>query len=122
MRLSRRLAWLVVGALTVVALAPVSAFAHDGLGTAPNANSIELIPWDDVKGPPSCSGDPFLQFRADPVADGTYGPNGEVTIVVHGDTFDWALTPFGISAVNISAVLVKGGPDTVVAYYYTDGS
>jgi hypothetical protein len=112
----------------VLALAAVATFASgaffttnaiNGVAPAPNADDWQVItPWKDA----TCEANQFLSFKVDPVADGTYG-GGAVIISNAGDkSFDWAIHPDFLQQVDISAVIVKGGPDASLIYFYNDNT
>jgi hypothetical protein len=117
-RLARKLSWLVVASMTVVALAAPTATvqaSHDPT-SAPNANSHELI-----DGNPSCAGTPFFSFKIDATpTNGPAGPGGEIIISNATNTsFDWSMSSAARKLYDINAVIVKGGNNALV-YYYAD--
>jgi hypothetical protein len=111
----------------VLALAAVATFASgaffttnaiNGVAPAPNAEQALIVtPWKDA----ACDADQFLAFKVEPVENGAAGPNGEIIISnADGDSFDWAIAPAFLDSLDISAVIVKGGPDSSIIYVYND--
>jgi hypothetical protein len=85
----------------------------DAGNTHPDATTAAFTVSQDCFNPSCPSG--LNEFKIEPVASGTYGPNDEFTITVNdtasGETFDWT------STLPVFQVIAKGGPGANVYDY-----
>jgi hypothetical protein len=117
LRARQLVGWVAVTSLLSVALlAPSGAAAAE---VAPNADYIQL-----VAGNPTCLNNQFYSFKIDGVPTDGLWPAGTGVIEISNATdysFDWALTPDYLHAYDINAVIVKGGDNAYVYYYFDPG-
>ena len=80
--------------------------------------SATVVPVNE--GNPSCGqlagtyGDnqPWVEIKVEPLATGTYGPDGEITVTASGNSFSWT------STIPLDAVFVKAGSNKHNLYLY----